>query len=171
MDRTQLPIAKITVKNIEKHKVSISPWQDHFWDINLCLALYFPFIPVQSRDILSRPFEIPRLRMFCRRNCRESQKPLKTGDSEEMMPCVRVGEREVLLEARWEKGGLFPKWARRQKLRSSSTAKTCVLLSGSSPLSLEGWMIHQERQNIPAPGFPMIHMHQNWSQSSQVAKW
>lgn len=58
--------------------MTISTWQNHFWDINLCFPPYFPFIPVQSRCILSRPFEMSCLRMLCRRNYGECQKTLKT---------------------------------------------------------------------------------------------
>lgn len=74
---TQLLIAKITLKR-KKYRVTISTWQNHFWDINLCFPPYFPFIPVQSRCILSRPFEMSCLRMLCRRNYGECQKTLKT---------------------------------------------------------------------------------------------
>lgn len=74
---TQLLIAKITLKR-KKYRVTISTWQNHFWDINLCFPPYFPFIPVQSMCILSRPFEMSCLRMFCRRNYGECQKTLKT---------------------------------------------------------------------------------------------
>ena len=78
------------------------------------------------------------------------QEPLKTGDSEEMMPCVQVGEREVLWGARWEKGELFLKWAKKQNLKSSRIGKIFVSFSGRTG---KAWQFIKKDKTFQRWGF------------------
>lgn len=69
--------------------------------------------------------------MFCRRDYRQSQKALKTRDSEEMMCMFGRRKREVLGGKVGERR-TFSKGGRKQKVRISRIAKISASFSGSS---------------------------------------